>query len=547
MVHRSPIFALADKYIDELAAMNPITATNLGIKGYDDRLPDYSLAASEAQADHFQSTLNQLDHLTPIDDIDRISAAVFKERLESSLGLYKSMEMQRVICALASPASDVRQVFEMMDSTTPEGLDLIMARLHEVPRAFDSWRGSLRDLNRDGMVAARRQVLSVAEQVGAHGTSGYQAFASKINAGAAQSKLDKAINVASESATSLATWLNDEYAPLSSTTDAYGEERYAPWARYYTGAELNLRDTYEWGLTDLAAINERMWKVAARVAPHAKSLAEVAEHLDSDPKYALHGTDELLAYLRKFTDEATERMDGTHFDIDDRIKFCDVRLAPEGSAAAAYYMPPSEDLSRPGTTWYPTMGLNEFTSWRNDSIWYHEAIPGHHLQCATVVLEQERLSRFQRTEGWTSGYGEGWALYAERLMDELGAFEDPGAELGFLSGQALRAARVVVDIGMHLGYSDESGKVWNAESARACLIERALLEPEFASSEVDRYLGIPGQAISYKVGERVWMEVREAAKGRLGSTFDLKGFHAHALGMGPMGLDPFAAEMALWK
>ena len=93
----------------------------------------------------------------------------------------------------------------------------------------------------------------------------------------------------------------------------------------------------------------------------------------------------------------------------------------------------------------------------------------------------------------------------------------------------------------------EFGKIWNAESARACLIERALLEPEFASSEVDRYLGIPGQAISYKVGERVWMEVREAAKGRLGSTFDLKGFHAHALGMGPMGLDPFAAEMALWK
>ncbi|CAB4678770.1 unannotated protein [freshwater metagenome] len=546
MTHRSAIFALADKYIDELAAINPITATNLGISGHDDKLPDYSLAGSQSQENHFRNTLSALKKLTPLDDVDRIAAEVFKERLESSLGLYESMEMQRVICALASPASDIRQVFEMMDSSTPEGIDNIIARLHAMPRAFNSWRESLRDLHLDGMVAARRQVLSVAEQVGSHGATGYRTFALGINAGNAQTKLDHAIEIASESATSLANWLHDEYAALSSPVDAYGEERYAPWARHYTGSELNLRDTYEWGLADLAAINERMWRVAARVAPHAKSLADVAAHLDRDPKYALHGTEELLAYLRNFTDAAIERMEGTHFEIDDRIRFCDVRLAPEGSAAAAYYMPPSEDLSRPGTTWYPTMGMNEFTSWRNDSIWYHEAVPGHHLQCATVVLEQERLSRFQRTEGWTSGYGEGWALYAERLMDELGAFEDPGAELGFLSGQALRAARVVVDIGMHLGYKDEHGKVWNAESARECLIERALLEPEFAQSEVDRYLGIPGQAISYKVGERVWMQVREAAQARQGAAFDLKAFHAHALRMGPMGLDPFVAEMARW-
>ena len=402
MTHRSAIFALADKYIDELAAINPITATNLGISGHDDKLPDYSLAGSQSQENHFRNTLSALKKLTPLDDVDRIAAEVFKERLESSLGLYESMEMQRVICALASPASDIRQVFEMMDSSTPEGINNIIARLHAMPRAFNSWRESLRDLHLDGMVAARRQVLSVAEQVGSHGATGYRTFASGINAGNAQTKLDHAIEIASESATSLANWLHDEYAALSSPVDAYGEERYAPWARHYTGSEINLRDTYEWGLTDLAAINERMWRVAARVAPHAKSLADVAAHLDRDPKYALHGTEELLAYLRNFTDAAIERMEGTHFEIDDRIRFCDVRLAPEGSAAAAYYMPPSEDLSRPGTTWYPTMGMNEFTSWRNDSIWYHEAVPGHHLQCATVVLEQERLSRFQRTEGWLS-------------------------------------------------------------------------------------------------------------------------------------------------
>jgi uncharacterized protein (DUF885 family) len=178
--------------------------------------------------------------------------------------------------------------------------------------------------------------------------------------------------------------------------------------------------------------------------------------------------------------------------------------------------------------------------------WYHEGVPGHHLQSATVIIEMDRLSRFQRTEAWTSGYGEGWALYAERLMDELGGFSDPGYEMGFLSAQALRAARVVVDIGMHLGYTDSDGAVWNAQSAYELLRDKALLEHENASSEVDRYLGWPGQAISYKVGERVWMRARQSAKQRLGSNFSLKKFHSYALKLGPMGLDSFEDEMSRW-
>jgi uncharacterized protein (DUF885 family) len=240
-------------------------------------------------------------------------------------------------------------------------------------------------------------------------------------------------------------------------------------------------------------------------------------------------------------------MNGTHFDIDQRIKFCDARLAPEGSAAAPYYIPPNEDLSRPGTTWFPTLGHDRFNWWRQASIWYHEAVPGHHLQCATVIIEKDRLSRFQRTEGWTSGYGEGWALYAERLMDELGAFDEPGIEMGYLSAQAMRAVRVIVDIGMHLGFPGPDGVAWNADSATTLMIERGLVEPDFAASEVERYLGLPGQAISYKVGERYWLRARESARDRLGERFSLKDFHAHALRLGPMGLDPFATEMASWR
>jgi uncharacterized protein (DUF885 family) len=186
------------------------------------------------------------------------------------------------------------------------------------------------------------------------------------------------------------------------------------------------------------------------------------------------------------------------------------------------------------------------SNWHLVSTWYHEAVPGHHLQVGTTTVEKDRLSRYQRQAAWVSGYGEGWALYAERFMNELGAFDEPGIEMGYLSAQALRAARIVVDIGMHLGYKDFDGNVWNAESSRKLLNEQALLDEDHSRSETDRYLGWPGQAISYKVGERVWMNAREDAKTRLGDKFNMKKFHNYALKLGPMGLDPFAAEMKIW-
>ena len=300
-------------------------------------------------------------------------------------------------------------------------------------------------------------------------------------------------------------------------------------------------------MQDLAQINERMWKVARKILPEAKTLREVADALEVDPKYQIQGTEKLLERLKQFTADTISQMNGTHFDIDERIKFCDVKIAPAGSGAAPYYISPSEDLTRPGTTWFPTQGKETFSWWRLPSMWFHEAVPGHHLQSAVAIIEKENLSRFQRTEAWTSGYGEGWALYAERLMDELGAFDDPATELGYLAAQAWRAARVVLDIGMHLSYENYDGKVWDAESAVSLMMSHVLLDEGFARSEVDRYLGIPGQAISYKVGERVWMRAREDAKIRLGADFSLKKFHSFALKLGPMGLDPFEAELSQWS
>jgi uncharacterized protein (DUF885 family) len=544
--HRSPIFALSDSYVEKSARLSPMASTYLGITDLNDQLDDFSIAGRAVEADLSRVTLAELNTLEPIDEIDRVAKSVMQERLTSSLQLHDSFESHISFNVLTSPPADIRQVFEMMPKESAADFDNIAKRLLAVDKAHLSWVSTIDTLAKKGKSVAQRQIDGIAKQLESYADGGYAAMAKSFDPDGKYPAVHEAAKSAAASSAETAKYLRGTYMALATPHDAVGAERYAAWARYYTGADLDLRATYEWGLQDLAQITERMWKVAAKIKPDAKTLREVADYLDNAPEYKIHGKDAIIKKLLDFTQAAVTQLDGTHFDIDDRMKFCDARIAPEGSASAPYYMSPSEDMSRPGTTWLPLLGKDEVSWWHLASTWYHEAVPGHHLQVATSVLERDRLSRFQRFGAWISGYGEGWALYAERFMDDLGAFDEPGIEMGFLSAQALRATRIVIDIGMHLGYTDENGRVWDATSGREALMNKALLDEHHATSETDRYLGWPGQAISYKVGEREWIAARENAKKRLGSEFSLKKFHAHALRIGPMGLDTFAEELAIW-
>lgn len=542
----TPISQILDRFMEEGIKLSPIGATMLGVPGLDDQLDDLSMVGNEKRAELTRSTLQALKAETPANEYDRIARDVAVERLTSELNLNDTYEARILFNLISSPVTSIRQVFEMMNKEKPETISNVIKRMNGIGAALEGWKSTLSFVAEKGKFNSRRQVLATAGQLDTFAKGAFTNVAKKFNPAGDNQELMAAAKNAEGACTSMASWLRDVYAPQALPTDGVGETRYKMWARHFTGADLDLRDTYEWGVSQLEQINERMWIAAKKLYPDATTLREVADRLEKDPRYTVEGEEALLTKLREFIDAAVERLDGKEFDIDPRIRNCEARLAPEGSASAAYYMGPSEDLSRPGTTWYPTMGRKTFGWWHIVSTWYHEAVPGHHLQIATTKINTTRLNRFQRNRVFISGYSEGWALYAERLMDELGAFEDPGYEMGYLSAQGLRAARIVVDIGMHCGYKDFNGEVWNAESAFKLLHERALLDQISARSEVDRYLGWPGQAISYKVGERFWMECREAAKTRLGSKFELKKFHAFALGLGPMGLDPFKREMALW-
>ncbi|MGH9016488.1 MAG: DUF885 domain-containing protein, partial [Acidimicrobiales bacterium] len=511
---RSELFAFADGFIEHSAALDPITATDYGIEGYDDALTDNSPEGIGQRIDFVRSSLSSLAAIVAGDDIDRVGKDVMTERLTAALALEESGESRRTFSVLSSPASRIRQVFDLQRAESPDQAEAVRARLGAVDGALAGWRRTLDEDSAAGLVAARRQPLGVADQLDVYARGAFDAVARRVASACgvdgAGSGLQAAAAEADRACGETAAWLRRVYAPRAPEADAVGAERYEPWARYFTGAVLDLDDVYRWGWDDLQRITARMWEIAGEVAPGAATLVEVADRLDADDSRAVHGTDVLLERLRAMTDGAVAMLDGVHFDIDPRVRFCDARLAPEGSAAAPYYISPSEDLSRPGTTWFPTLGHDRFPLWRLVSTWYHESVPGHHLQISTSILAAERQTRFQRLEGFISGYGEGWALYAERLMDELGAFADPGDELGFLSCQALRAARIVVDIGMHLSLpapadvgvlgdlGDVAGRVWDADMAVALLRERAIEPADMAASEVDRYLGLPGQAISYK-------------------------------------------------
>jgi uncharacterized protein (DUF885 family) len=487
---------------------------------------------------------------TNASDDDRLAASVMTERLSLEVEQYEAGERLRDVRVIGSPIQSARQCFDLMSLETDADWDIAAERMTRVPDSLASIEAALREGVAKGVVAARRQALACAEQAATWG--GERDDVPFFRALASQRPDDTNLAESAELATAgyarLAAYLRDDYAPASDPRDPVGRDRYALFARDFNGIDLDLEETYAWGWEELHRIEESMRRVAERILP-GSSIDEVIAHLDADPARAIEGAEEFRRWNQDLIDQTISDLNGTHFDIAPPLQRCEAMIAPPGGAAAMYYTGPSEDFSRPGRTWYPTMGQTRFPLWKEVSTCYHEAVPGHHLQVAQVVYMAEKLSRFQRLFGFVSGHGEGWALYAERLMGELGYLDDPDFEMGMLAAQAMRAVRVVVDIGMHLELpiidgEEHAGEKWTPELALPFVIGRSRFPEVFMRSEVDRYLGWPGQAISYKVGERVWLESRADAKRRKGADFDLKEFHTYALDLGSMGLGPLREELA---
>jgi uncharacterized protein (DUF885 family) len=552
--------AIAEQFVVDLAAADPVLATYAGIAGHEHELPDYTPDGYAAREELLRSARAAMAAATPSDDRERVAQSSFLERADVGLAQDEAHTAQSRVSVIESAAHELRGAFDLMATESEEDWSAISDRLGAVPQALAAYRATLLEEAGHGHVSPRRQLLEAATQLrgwtGRDGGAG-DVFAQLV-AGAgdvpASLETDLARNavLASTAYAELATVFEQELAPRGRDKEAVGREQYARDSRYFLGTEIDLDETYAWGWDELHRIESEMLAISAQLAGDGASIHDAVAQIEGDPARAIEGKEAFRDWMQELADRTLADMADTHFDIPEPIRHIECRIAPTQDGGV-YYTPPSEDFSRAGAMWWSVpAGVTTFHPWREVTTVYHEGVPGHHLQCAQAAYRSDVLNRWQRSLCWVSGHGEGWALYAERLMDELGYLEDPADKLGMLDGQGFRAARVIIDIGMHLEleiprdnpFGFHPGERWTGELGLEFLRQHARMDEPTLVFEVNRYLGWPGQAPSYKVGERIWLQAREDVKARQGAAFDLKAFHRAALDLGSLGLDPMREALA---
>lgn len=545
-----PIDQLTDAYVDDVAALDPLSATAMGIAGHDHELPDLSPDGHAAREALARTAHAAVEAATPTDEREQVAKDAFLERTGLELEIIDAGLARSELSVISGWSNAIRESFDLMPTETADDWENIASRLVAIPQALADYRATLLEEAGQGRVVARRQYAEHAAQVAGWVRNGFFGNLVAPAPDALRADLDGAAAGAASAYAEFGRFLENEMAPRGREADGVGREHYALASRQFLGAAVDLEATYAWGWEELARIEADMAATAGRIVPGG-SVADAVAALDADPDRDLGSREAFAAWMQEKSDRIVREFDGVHFDIDPAIRRLECRVAPVNDGGA-WYTPPSEDLSRPGTMWFSfTDDHKVFSTWRETTTVFHEGVPGHHLQCAQAVLRADLLNRWQRLMCWVSGHGEGWALYSERLMDELGFFADAGDRLGFLDMQGFRAARVVVDIGVHLGltvppnaWDWRVGETWTADLVLEFMRAHSRMDDGSIRREVNRYLGWPGQAPSYKVGERIWLEAREQAAARAGAAFDLKAFHTAALDLGSLGLDPLKAALA---
>lgn len=537
----SAIDAVANEYFQQVLELFPELGTEMGLRGYESRYGDYSPSGTAAFAKATTEALAQLATLEPQDQIDEVTLDAMRERLGLDLEMIATgrTELNNIAC----PAQEIRAIFDLMPQESAEDFQHIADRLARVPATMEGYIHSLRASAAKGLVAAQRQVNAVIEQATDYAKDGgfFDALAKAGEQVSTQlsSSLHTGTQHAKAAYRQLATMLRDELLPLAPTKDAVGREYYALASRNFLGAAVDLDETYSWGVAELDRIIAEQQRVAEQIKPGA-TIEQAKAVLNDDPHRKLHGTQALREWMQVKADAAMTELAESHFEIPKPMNRIECMIAPTQDGGI-YYTGPSEDFSRPGRMWWSIPpGEEEFSTWSELTTVYHEGVPGHHLQIGTAQMQSATLNSWRRNLCWVSGHGEGWALYSERLMQQLGYLDDPGDYMGMLAAQRMRAARVVFDIGVHLEL--EVPAAWGEgtwTSAKGFEFLKANFDdsPGQLEFEFTRYLGWPGQAPSYKIGQRLWEQIRAELAQREGDDFDVKAFHTRALKIGSVGLD----------
>ena len=549
---QTEIDRIAEQWVVTMAELDPSIATWIGIPGKLDEYEDLSPAGHGRYIEEAKKLLTLLDYATEVDDVDWVTRTDLSSSIRLDIESSDAGLWMRDVNVIASPAQDIRNIFDLMPTDTEQNWVDIAGRLTNLPMAIEGYIETLRLGIENGVTPAKRQVREVIDQARKHAAAdgffhGFTAGATLGGSGqlpqSLSADLGRGAVVSATAYDALADFLTDELLPAAQERDGVGHEIYALQSRHFLGATIDLDETYEWGIEELARMVDEQESIAHEIKPGA-SVLEAIEILDADTSRKLHGTKALQEWMQQLSDKAVEELSRSHFDIPDPVKRLECMIAPT-QEGGIYYTSPSDDFSRAGRMWWSVPeGVTEFDTWRETTTVYHEGVPGHHLQLGQAVYNRAKLNTWRRQLAGTSGHAEGWALYAERLMQDLGYLDDPGDRLGMLDGQRMRAARVVLDIGVHLGKPRLDGTgTWDWDYALDFMGKNVNMNEQFVRFEVNRYFGWPGQAPAYKVGQRIWEQIRDQYRAAEGDSFDIKEFHRKALDIGGVGLDTLRAAL----
>ncbi len=538
--------AVADRYLERRSAVDPDAAAALG-RRVDCAVPDLS---PDGFAARYEVEAGALADLGPV-AADVLGAAL-RERLLAEVALYDCGFTTSLLAPLATPVHRLREIFDDLPRDSDEDWQRIATHLEAAASGFSDYATTLRDSAQRGNRFAARQVRVVADQcaswIDPAGTDFYRRLAGSYQGRPELAgRLLLAADEVSRSAGEFVTFLRTDLAPLAAAPDAVGEQLYRTTSRAFLGAAVDPAELYEYGWDELRRLTGLATGLGRRLTGE-RDLGAAREALDRRPGARI-GVGELVGWLQSRLDALIAELGDAHFDIPSATAAVEARLVTAGSGVM-YYSPADPALTRPGRVWWSVPpGTDSVATWREASTVHHEGLPGHHLQFA-VTTGIADLHPWQRYLCHVHGYAEGWAHYAEQLAVDLGLLHGDDELLGVYGAQLWRAARIVIDIGLHLGYPVQAGTgltdetAWEPDMAARFLSDVAGVDPATAAWEVDRYLGWPGQALAFKVGARLWDAARADRQRALGAAFTLKGFHMTALRLGPMGLDPLRAALA---
>ena len=548
----TPVNDLADRFWEAVLELNPTTATFYGDDRFADRLEDpgpdgraRSRALMERTA--AEATAIDTDGLPTEDRITRDMLKVIAElQIEED---DEALHQLRVVDQMGGPQQLLPQLTQFQAVDTPERLEAFLARLHAYPAFMEANIQILRDGLASGLTAPRivaeRTIAQIERMLEVPIESAIVPSMVEVASDADRERVrDVVRDVVYPADLAFLDALRGPYLAATREDSGLwsapnGEQIYRTAIRSWTTLDLDPEEVHRTGLEELESIEVERRGIAA-AAGFGGDTAAYRASLDADEANTPRTKDELVERATEDIERAMA-IAPRFFGVLPRAA-CDVRPVEEykeKDAPFAYYYPPSPDGSRPGIYYANGYDLPSRKYTKLATTTFHEAAPGHHFQI-TLEMENPHLNTFRRLGARMVGgaYVEGWGLYSERLADEMGLFRDHGERFGMLDAQAWRAARLVVDTGLH-------ALRWPRQRSIDFLKSAGLSETD-AVIETDRYICWPGQALTYKIGQRAIERLRAELSARDGSSFDLRAFHDAVLGHGSLPLATLERELPNW-